>query len=194
MKAFITKDTPVTPEVLNMIAHLPTKSLSRIVEDGFFQKLTDKDYMRLAFLLAEKGYDEGGCPIGGAIIDNKTRKIVGKGHNTLVQENHPYNHGETSAARDAGRQDFSQTTIFTSLSPCDICAALIYRRQFNRVVVGDVTNFSGTEELMRQKGVQVDILEDPEGIAFFAKYLKEKPDQHLEDAYGLAAVHKGSKP
>ena len=194
MKAFITKDTPVTPEVLNMIAHLPTKSLSRIVEDGFFQKLTDKDYMRLAFLLAEKGYDEGGCPIGGVIIDNKARKIVGKGHNTLVQENHPYNHGETSAARDAGRQDFSQTTIFTSLSPCDICAALIYRRQFNRVVVGDVTNFSGTEELMRQKGVQVDILEDPEGIAFFARYLKEKPDQHMEDAYGLAAVHQGSKP
>jgi creatinine deaminase len=194
MKTFITKDTPVTPEVLNLIAHLPTKSLSKIVEDGFFKKLTDKDYMRLAFLLAEKGYDEGGCPIGGVIIDNKTRKIVGKGHNTLVQENHPYNHGETSAARDAGRQDFSQTTMFTSLSPCDICAALIYRRQFNRVVVGDVRNFSGTEELMRRKGVQVDILEDPEGIAFFAKYLKEKPDQHMEDAYGLAAVHQGSKP
>jgi creatinine deaminase len=194
MKAFITKDTPVTPEVLNTIAHLPTKSLSKIVEDGFFKKLMDKDYMRLAFLLAEKGYDEGGCPIGGVIIDNKTRKIVGKGHNTLVQENHPYNHGETSAARDAGRQDFSQTTMFTSLSPCDICAALIYRRQFSRVVVGDITNFSGTEELMRQKGVQVDILEDPEGIAFFAKYLKEKPDQHMEDAYGLAAVHNGSKP
>ena len=194
MKTFITKDTPVTPEVLNTIAHLPTKSLSKIVEDGFFKKLTDKDYMQLAFLLAEKGYDEGGCPIGGVIIDNKTRKIVGKGHNTLVQENHPYNHGETSAARDAGRRDFSQTTMFTSLSPCDICAALIYRRQFSRVVVGDITNFSGTEELMRQKGVQVDILEDPVGIAFFARYLKEKPDQHLEDAYGLAAVHKGSKP
>jgi cytosine/creatinine deaminase len=194
MKPFITKDTPVTPEVLNTIAHLPTKSLSKIVEDSFFKKLTDKDYMRLAFLLAEKGYDEGGCPIGGVIIDNKTRKIVGKGHNTLVQENHPYNHGETSAARDAGRQDFSETTMFTSLSPCDICAALIYRRQFNRVVIGDITNFSGTEELMRQKGVQVDILEDPEGVAFFASYLKEKPDQHMEDAFGLAAVRKGSKP
>jgi len=194
MKAFITKDTRVTREILNLIAHLPTKSLSKIVEDGFFKKLTDKDYMRLAFLLAEKGYDEGGCPIGGVIIDNQSRKIVGKGHNTLVQENHPYNHGETSAARDAGRLDFSQTTMFTSLSPCDICAALIYRRQFSRLVVGDVTNFSGTEELMRQKGVQVDILEDPEGVAFFAKYLKEKPDQHMEDAYGLAAVRKGTKP
>jgi len=194
MKTYITKDTPVTLEVLNLIAHLPTKSLSTVVEDGFFKKLTDRDFMRLAFLLAEKGYDEGGCPIGGVIIDNQSRKIVGKGHNTLVQENHPYNHGETSATRDAGRLDFSQTTMFTSLSPCDICAALIYRRQFSRVVVGDVTNFSGTEELIRKKGVQVDILEDLEGVAFFAKYLKEKPDQHLEDAYGLAAVRKGRKP
>ena len=192
MKAFITKDTPVTDEVLNTIAHLPTKSLSKIVEDDFFKKLTDKDFMRIGVLLAKKGYDEGGCPIGGVIVNNATRQIVGKGHNTLVQENHPYNHGETSAARDAGRIDFSQTTIFSTLSPCDICAALIYRRQFNRLVVGDITNFSGTEDLIRKKGVQVDILEDPDGIALFVKYLKEKPDQHLEDAYGLAAVRKAA--
>jgi cytosine deaminase len=190
MKALITKDTPVTDEVLNAIAHLPTKSISKIVEDGFFKKLTDRDFMRIGVLLAKKGYDEGGCPIGGVIVNNQTRLIVGKGHNTLVQENHPYNHGETSAARDAGRVDFSETTIFTTLSPCDICAALLYRRQFKRCVVGDVTNLSGNEEILRQKGVQVDILEDPEGIALFAKYIKEKPDQHLEDAYGLAAVHK----
>src|SRR5260370_30296520 len=140
MKALITKDTPVTDEVLNAIAHLPTKSLSKIVEEGFFKKLTERDFMRIAVLLAKKGYDEGGCPIGGVIISNKTRQILGKGHNTLVQENHPYNHGETSAARDAGRLDFSETTIFTTLSACDICAAVIYRRQFQRCVVGDLTN------------------------------------------------------
>jgi cytosine deaminase len=192
MKAFITKDTPVTDEVLNTIAHLPTRSLSAIVEDGFFKKLTDRDYMRVAVLLAEKGYAEGGCPIGGVIISNETRLILGKGHNTLVQENHPYNHGETSAARDAGRQDFSKTTMFTSLSPCDICAALIYKRQFQRLVVGDITSFAGNENMLRQKGVQVDILEDPYGIALFAKYYKEKPEQHLEDAGGLAAVRKAS--
>jgi creatinine deaminase len=192
MKALITKDAPVTQETLNLIAHLPTKSLSKIVEDEFFKKLTDRDFMRIGVLLAQKGYDEGGCPIGGVIIDNETRKILGKGHNTLVQENHPYNHGETSAARDAGRLDFSRTTMFTTLSACDICAALVYRRQFKRLVVGDVTNFSGTEDMLRQKGVQVDILEDPEGIALFAKYLKEKPDQHLEDADGLAAVRKSA--
>ncbi len=192
MKALITKDTPVTQEVLNLIAHLPTKSLPKIVENEFFKKLTDKDFMRIGVLLAKKGYDEGGCPIGGVIISNETRQILGKGHNTLVQENHPYNHGETSAARDAGRLDFSQTTMFTTLSACEICAALVYRRQFSRLVVGDVTNFSGTEDLIRQRGVQVDILEDPEGIALFAKYIKEKPDQHLEDAYGLAAVRKAA--
>jgi cytosine/creatinine deaminase len=192
MKALITKDTPISEEVLNAIAHLPTKSLSKVVEDSFFLKLTDKDFMRIAFLLAEKGYGEGGSPIGGVIIDDETRKIVGKGHNTLVQENHPYNHGETSAARDAGRLDFSRTTMFTSLSPCEICAALIYMRQFRRLVVGDISNSSGTEDLIRQKGVQVDILEDPAGIAFFAKYLQEKPEQHLEDACGLAAVRKAA--
>src|ERR1700733_11844912 len=194
MKALITKDTPVTEEVLNLIAHVPTRSLAKIVEDGFFKKLTDRDFMRIGVLLARKGYDEGGCPIGGGNINNETRKIVGKGHNTLVQENHPYNHGETSAARDAGRMDFSETTIFTTLTPCEICATLIYMRQFKRVVVGDVTNASGTEQMMRDKGVQVDILEDPEGIALYARYRKEKPDQDLEDWRGVAAVRKGETP
>ena len=192
MKPFITKDTPVTDEVLNAIAYLSTSSLPIIVEDAFFKKLTDRDFMRLAFLLAYKGYKEGGSPIGGVIINNQTRQIVGKGHNTLIQENHPYNHGETSAVRDAGRLDFSQTTMFTSLSPCDICTALIYLRQFNRCVVGDVTNYSGNEDLLRQKGVQVDILEDPEGVAFYAKYRKEKPNQDLEDWKGVAAVRKAA--
>ena len=192
MKPFITKDTSVTEEVLNVIAHLPTKSLPQIVEDGFFKKLTDKDFMRIGVLLAKKGYEEGGSPIGGVIIDNQTRQIVGKGHNTLVQENHPYNHGETSAARDAGRLDFSQTTMYTTLSPCDICAALIYARQFNRLVIGDITNGGGNEEMLRQKGVHVDIMEDPDGVAFYAKYKKEKPNQDLEDWKGLAAVRKAA--
>jgi len=194
MKAFITSETPVTDEVLNAIAHLPTKSLSKVVENGFFRKLTDRDFMRIGFLLAKKGYEEGGSPIGGVVIHNETRQILGKGHNTLVQENHPYNHGETSAVRDAGRQDFSQTTMFTTLSPCDVCAALIYMRQFPRVVIGDVTNSSGNEEMLRQKGIQVDILEDPEIIAFYASYRKEKPDQDLEDWKGLAAVRKAQQP
>ena len=188
MKPFITSATPVTDELLNIIAHLPTTSLPAVAESGFFRKLADRDFMRIAVLLAQKGYDEGGCPIGGVVIDNESRQILGKGHNTLVQENHPYNHGETSAIRDAGRQDFSRTTIFTTLSPCDVCAALIYMRQFARVVVGDVTNASGNEAMLRAKGVTVDVLEDPVGIALYKKYEQEKPEQAAEDWKGVAAV------
>ena len=190
---FFTEQTPVTDEVLNVMAHLPTRSLASVAGDGFFRKMTDADFMRLAVLLAQKGYEEGGCPIGGVIINNETRQILGKGHNTLVQENHPYNHGETSAVRDAGRQDFSLTTIFTTLSPCDVCATLIYMRQFSRVVVGDVTNASGNEQMLREKGVKVDILEDPKGIEVYAKYRREKPDQDVEDWKGLAEVRKRSR-
>src|SRR5215813_471022 len=191
-EAFFTDHTPITDEVLSVIAHLPTRSLASVATNGFFKKMTDANFMRLAVLLAQKGYEEGGCPIGGVIMSNETRQILGKGHNTLVQENHPYNHGETSAIRDAGRKDFSLTTIFTTLSPCDVCASLIYMRQFSRVVVGDVTNASGNEQMLRDKGVQVDILEDQKGIALYARYRTEKPDQDLEDWKGLAAVHKSA--
>jgi creatinine deaminase len=190
---FFTEQTPVTEEVLNVIAHLPTLSLLSVASKQFFQKMTDADFMRIAVLLAQKSYEEGGCPIGGVIISNDTRQILGKGHNTLVQEEHPYNHGETSAIRDAGRKDFSRTTIFTTLSPCDVCAALIYMRQFSRVVVGDVTNASGNEQMIRDKGIQVDILEDQRGIALYAKYRREKPDQDNEDWKGLAEVRKVRK-
>ena len=190
MKHFITKDMPVTEELLNVIAYLPTRSLPAIVEDEFFFKLSDSDVMRIAVLLAQKSYNEGGCPIGGVIINNNTRWIIGKGHNTLVQDNDPYNHGETSAIRDAGRQDFSNTTLFTTLSPCDVCVTLIYMRQFDRVVVGDVTNASGNERMLRQKGIKVDILEDSVGVALYAKYRAENPDLDLEDWKGLAAVRK----
>lgn len=188
MQHAIAAATPVSDEILNVIAHLPTASLPVIVEAGFFAALTDAHFMRIAVLLAQKSYDEGGCPIGGVVIDSATRQILGKGHNTLVQEDHPYNHGETSAIRDAGRRDFSKTTIFTTLRPCDVCATLIYMRQFERVVVGDVTNAAGNEQMLRDKGVQVSILEDAQGIALYARYRAEKPHLDMEDWKGLAAV------
>jgi cytosine deaminase len=69
-----------------------------------------------------------------------------------------------------------------------VCAALIYMRQFVRVVVGDVTNASGNEAMLRAKGVTVDVLEDPSGIALYKKYQQEKPEQAAEDWKGVAAV------
>lgn len=184
----ITADAALNDASLNAIAHLPTASLDAVVDDGVWAKLADADFMRIAALLAQKSYDEGGCPIGGVIIDNQSRKIIGKGHNTLVQEGHPYNHGETSAIRDAGRADFSRCTIFTTLSPCDVCAALIYMRQFNRAVIGDVTNAAGNEDMLREKGVTVEVLEDAHAIALYEKYRTEKPELDLEDWKGKAAL------
>jgi cytosine deaminase len=193
MQPLLDTQSLINDAVLNAIAHMPTLSLKALIPAHFGQCLSDADFMRIAVLLAQKSYDEGGCPIGAVIIDNATRQIVGKGHNTLVQESHPYNHGETSAIRDAGRIDFSKTTLFTSLSPCDVCATLLYMRGFSRVVVGDVTNASGNEALLQGKSIQVDILEDSMGIELYARFRAEKPEQDLEDWQGLSAViHRAS--
>ena len=190
MNALFDSLTPVTDEVLTAVAHMPTASLPVLMDETFSRRLRDADLMRIAVLLAKKSDDEGGCPIGAVIVDNVTRRIVGKGHNTLVQENHPYNHGETAAIRDAGRLDFSRTTLFTSLSPCDVCATLLHMRGFARVVVGDVSNASGTERLLRSKGVQVDIREDSVGVVLYARFRAEQPVLESEDWLGLAATHK----
>jgi cytosine deaminase len=128
------------------------------------------------------------------IVSHDTGWIVGKGHNTLVQENHPYNHGETAAIRDAGRQDFSRATLYTSLSPCTVCATLLYMRGFSRVVVGDVSNASGNEAMLREQGLQVDILEDATGIALYARFRAEQPALDLEDWKGLSAVRAKPEP
>lgn len=193
MSQLFTAKTEIDDTVLTVLAHLPTTSLPAVGSKEFYTKLSDRDLMRLAVLLAQKGYDEGGCPIGAVIVDNESRRILGKGHNTLVQENHPYNHGETAAIRDAGRLDFSRTTLFTSLSPCNVCATLLFMRQFRRVVVGDVTNASGNEKMLREKGLQVDTLEDPMGIELYARFHRENPELDLEDWMGKAAVAKGAK-
>lgn len=185
----ISTEDEATDRILNAIAHMPTRSLDAVVEEGFFGKLTDADFMRLAVHLARKSRDEGGCPIGAVIIDSQSRVILGKGHNTLVQDDDPYNHGETAAMRDAGRRDFSQTVLFTSLSPCDVCTALIVARGFRRVVVGDVVNASGNEEVLRAKGIVVDVREDAAGVALYRQFRCENPDLDLEDWKGLAAVN-----
>ena len=188
MDALITGQTRIDGASLRSIAHMPTSSLPILVEDVFWSRLQDADFMRIAVLLARKSYDEGGCPIGAVIVDNSTGRIVGKGHNTLVQENHPYNHGETAAIRDAGRIDFSATTLYTSLSPCEICASLLHMRGFRRVVVGDVTNAAGTEAWLRERGMEVDILEDTDGVALYARFREEQPELEMEDWRGLAGL------
>lgn len=192
---FVTATTAIDDAVLNAIAHLPTEFLSKLVAPDFFAGLSDAHFMRIATLLAQKSFDEGGCPIGGVIIDAVTRQIIGKGHNTLGQENDSTTHGETAALRDAGRVarvrglgpvDFRQAVMFTTLTPCLVCCAqIIHRGNFQKVVIGDVTNAPTTGPVLRDGGIaQVDELEDLMAVALYARYAKERPMLHFIDWAG----------
>jgi len=189
----IPADTPVTDDILNMVARVPTDQLLQIFEKDFFTKLEDKDMMRIAVLLSQKGYEEGGCAIGGVVRDNDTGLILGKGHNRHIQSNRLYWHGETDAYNDAytnGNPDFSKATAFTTLTPCSVCTALTFSHGFHRIVIGnrlDGVN-QENEDLLRTKGVIVDILEDEMGKALYAKYAAEKPEQDTRDWQGQAGV------
>jgi cytosine deaminase len=187
---FIHSQTPVDDSVLKIVAYLPTSSFAKVIDAGFFAQLRDLDFMRIAVLLAQKSYEEGGCPIGGVVVHNETRQILGKGHNTLVQENDPYNHGETSAMRDAGSIDFSETTMFTTLTPCNVCACLLVERGFARVVIGNSPNEANNEAILRSRGVQVERLPDYLGIELYSRFQREQPELDMIDWRGVAATRK----
>lgn len=138
-------------------------------------------YMGRAYDLALKGYNEGGCPIGGVIVD-EDGTILGEGHNMLVQEGNPIIHGEMSAMRAAGRMaSRRKTTMYTTLSPCMMCAGTIVQFKIGRVVVGDTVNSPGNVDFLRERGVEVIVMNDEKCIALVKKFIEEKPDLWLED-------------
>lgn len=142
---------------------------------------TDRAFMQRAYKLALKGYDEGGCPIGAVLIDEH-QHVLGEGHNTLVQEGNPIIHGEMAAMRDAGRMESRrETTMYTTLSPCMMCAGTIVQFKIGRVVVGDTVNSYGNVDFLRKQGVQVDIINDEDCIDLVKKFKEEKPELWLED-------------
>lgn len=144
--------------------------------------LDDHAFMQRAYELALKGYNEGGCPIGGVLVDNETGEVLGEGHNMLVQEGNPIIHGEMSAMRDAGRMVTRRnTTMYTTLSPCMMCAGTIAQFKIGRVVVGDTVNSEGNVAFLRERGVKVLVLNDKNCIDLVKKFRDEKPELWLED-------------
>ena len=123
-------------------------------------------------------------------MDNASGRVLGEGHNALVQEGNPIVHGEMAAMRAAGRlANRHDTTMYTTLQPCFMCAGTIVQFGVPRVVIGDVANASSDETIrfMRGKGVEVVVM-DPHSspaaracIDLVAKFRKEKPDLWLED-------------
>jgi cytosine/creatinine deaminase len=150
---------------------------------------THEYYLRRAYDLAAKSYREGGCPIGGVLIDDDTGEILGEGHNAHVQEGNPILHGETAALRNAGRRiNRHNTTMYTTLQPCFMCTGSIIQFGIPRVVIGDVTNTSNDETVrfLRERGIEVVILDPASSsaaydcVALAARFRQEKPELWLE--------------
>jgi creatinine deaminase len=142
----------------------------------------DHEMIERAYQLALKGYKEGGCPIGSVLSLDSTGEILGSGHNMRVQENNPIIHGEMSAIRAAGaREQYNGTTIYTTLSPCMMCAGTIVQFNIPRVVVADIVNSDGNVEFLRARGVEVVILPHQGCIDLVKTFRTEKPKLWSED-------------
>jgi cytosine/creatinine deaminase len=149
-----------------------------------------ESYMQRAFLLAEKGYAEGGCPIGAVLVDNASGSVLGEGHNALVQESNPIMHGEMAALRNAGRmKNRHNTTMYTTLQPCFMCTGAIVQFGIPRVVIGDTTNAASDETIrfLRARGVEVIVLDAATSpaaaqcVELTSRFRQGNPDQWQED-------------
>lgn len=145
--------------------------------------MTDPDYMKLALEQAQKSYAEGGLPIGAIMVANGT--ILAKGHNRRVQDGDPTAHGEIDCIRNAGRRArYDGVTLYTTLSPCMMCAGTIVQFGVPRVVVGENENFFGNIEFLRSRGVMVDLLDDRACKELMATFIRERQELWDEDIAG----------
>lgn len=143
--------------------------------------MDDRALLQAAIEEARAGLREGGLPIGSVLAD-AAGKIVARGHNLRVQSGDPTAHAETVCIRNAGRRrDWPQLTLVSTLSPCIMCTgtALLYR--IPRVVIGENRNFVGAEELFRQFGITVVVLDDAECAEMMGRFIREHPDLWNED-------------
>lgn len=143
--------------------------------------MNDQELSQEALEEARTGLREGGLPIGSVLAD-RAGKIVARGHNLRVQTGDPTAHAETVCIRNAGRRrDWAELTLVTTLSPCIMCTgtALLYR--IPRIVIGENRNFMGAEDLFRQNGVDVVVLDDAECVRMMSEFIREHADLWDED-------------
>ena len=143
---------------------------------------TPAELLAHAVAEARKGRDEGGVPIGAALVVDG--EVVAVGHNRRVQLNSAIRHGETDCLEDAGRLPasvYARATMVTTLSPCDMCTGAILLYKIPRVVIGENRTFYGGEDLLRARGVDVEVLDDPECIALMEDFIAREPGLWNED-------------
>jgi creatinine deaminase len=147
--------------------------------------MTALDYpamLAVALQEARTGLAEGGIPIGAAIFDSTTGKLIGSGRNRRVQQGDPSVHGETDAFRNAGRQrSYRNLIIVTTLAPCWYCSGLVRQFGFGTVIVGESRNFQGGADWLRSLGVNVIDLDSAECASLLADYIRAHPAVWNED-------------
>lgn len=139
-------------------------------------------FMLAAIEEARLGLAEGGIPIGSVLVHDE--RIIGRGHNRRVQEGSTILHGEMDALEKAGRQPalvYRQSTLYTTLSPCAMCSGAILLYGIPRVIVGENRSFSGEEELLSSRGVEVTVLQDVECIGMMNAFIARNPQLWNED-------------
>jgi creatinine deaminase len=144
--------------------------------------LDDRRWMSVAVTQARTGWDEGGIPIGAALVHGGDLLAVGR--NRRVQQGSVIRHGETDCLENAGRltaSTYRASVLYTTLSPCLMCAGTALLYQIPRIVVGENRTFESSEELLRSRGVRVDVVDDPECRELMARLIAEKPQLWNED-------------
>ena len=138
--------------------------------------------MKAAIEEARAGLAEGGIPIGSVLVHQG--RIIGRGHNRRIQRGSPTLHGEMDALENAGRlpaRVYRESVIYTTLSPCSMCTGAILLYGIPRVIVGENVTFMGDEELLRSRGVTVEVLQDEDCIEFMTSFIRERPELWNED-------------
>lgn len=139
-------------------------------------------FMQAAIEEAKKGFEEGGIPIGSVLVIDG--KIVGRGHNRRVQKGSAILHAEMDCFENAGRlkaAEYQRATLYSTLSPCDMCSGTALLYKVPKVVIGENKTFQGPEDYLRSRGVELEILDDHECIKIMEDFIADKPELWNED-------------
>ena len=139
-------------------------------------------FMQAAVEEARKGLAAGGIPIGSVLVIDG--EIVGRGHNQRVQRGSTIRHAEMDCLEETGRRpaaDYRRATLYSTLSPCDMCSGAVLLYGIPHVVVGENRTFRGPEDYVRDRGVTVEVLDDPDCVAMMEAFIAEKPELWNED-------------
>ncbi len=139
-------------------------------------------FLQAAIEEAKKGAEEGGIPIGSVLVIDG--KIVGRGHNRRVQNGSAVLHAEMDCLENAGRlsaADYRRAILYSTLSPCDMCSGAVLLYGIPRVIVGENRTFKGPEEYVRSRGVEVEVVDNPECVAMMSTFISARPELWNED-------------